>query len=116
MTDFKPLNDSERTIIGNAVAAYRASGTIPCTNCKYCVPYCPIKVDIPNNLGLYNQYLVDKAKNGNGFVRAYDQLQSFEKAEKCIACKACLPHCPQKINIPEELKAVTKVYKQLAKV
>jgi predicted aldo/keto reductase-like oxidoreductase len=108
LTDFKPLSDNERTVITNAVAAYRASGTIPCTNCKYCVPYCPVKVDIPNNLVIYNQYLVDK--NAHKFKRDYSALNSFERAEKCINCKACLPHCPQKIQIPDSLAKVKNTY------
>ena len=37
---FKPLTDAERKTIAEALAAYRKSGAVPCTACRYCAP-CP---------------------------------------------------------------------------
>jgi predicted aldo/keto reductase-like oxidoreductase len=119
MTDFKPLSNNERTIINNALTAYRSSGAVPCTNCKYCVPYCPLKIDIPNNIGLYNQYLANKNEPKTTaiwrFTAEYNALNAFERAEKCVNCKACIPHCPQKIDIPNVLTKVKDTYVGLTK-
>ena len=35
-TDFKPLTDEERKVIADALAAYKKSGAVPCTGCRYC--------------------------------------------------------------------------------
>ncbi len=49
----KPLTDAERQVITKVLAAYRKSGAVPCTACRYCSP-CPIGVNIPRNLALLN--------------------------------------------------------------
>ncbi|MDR0676421.1 MAG: aldo/keto reductase [Elusimicrobiota bacterium] len=112
MTNFKPLSDQERNVISTALIAYRSSGTIPCTNCKYCVPYCPLKIDIPNNFNIYNQFLIDN--NSRLFVRNYNALHDFEKSSKCVKCKLCMPHCPQKIEIPNFLSKITEKYNEVS--
>ena len=102
-TDFKPLDDKERATIEAALAAYRKTGAIPCTACRYCTP-CPVGVDIPRIFGLYNHYKV--TGNYMQFRMIYDKLTEDERASACIGCGTCLKKCPQKINIPEELKKI----------
>jgi predicted aldo/keto reductase-like oxidoreductase len=34
MSDFRPLSDEERSVLERAAAAFRASGTVPCTGCR----------------------------------------------------------------------------------
>ena len=102
-TDFKPLTDAERRTIEMVLAAYRKSGVIPCTECRYCTP-CPVGVNIPRVFGLYNQ----AKTTGNHFhLRlVYDKMSADEKASACVNCGACLKKCPQHIRIPEELKKI----------
>ena len=102
-TDFKALDDRERAVIENALAAYRKTGAIPCTACRYCTP-CPVGVAIPRIFGLYNHYKV--TGNHMQFRMIYDKLSEDERASACIQCGACLKKCPQKINIPEELAKI----------
>ena len=103
-TDFKPLTDEERKVIDRALAAYRKSGAIPCTECRYCMP-CPVGVQIPRIFGLYNQYKI--TGNYGHFRMVYDKMPEDEQASACVSCGACLKKCPQKINIPEQMKKIT---------
>lgn len=102
-TDFKALDERERAVIENALAAYRKTGAIPCTACRYCTP-CPVGVAIPRIFGLYNHAKI--SGNYMQFRMIYDKLSEDERASACIRCGACLKKCPQKINIPEELAKI----------
>ena len=100
----KPLTDAERKTIAEALAAYRKSGAVPCTACRYCSP-CPVGVDIPRNLALLNQ-----VKGGLPLFHAklvYDAMNEDERASSCIGCGACLKKCPQQIRIPTFMKQIT---------
>jgi len=108
MTDFKPLTDGDRKIIEKAVTAYRESLEIPCTYCRYCME-CPSGVHIPKVFAKYNQ---QRAK-GEGadtfyFFMEYQLLGEKRQAHQCTECGVCLSKCPQKINIPQELKKIAK--------
>lgn len=102
-TDFKPLTEAEREVIDAALAAYRKSGAVPCTECRYCMP-CPAGVNIPRVFGLYNQ--AKTSGNTAHFRLVYDKMSDEEKASGCVNCGVCLKKCPQHIRIPDELKKI----------
>lgn len=102
-TDFKPLTEAERKVIDAALAAYRKSGAVPCTECRYCMP-CPAGVNIPRVFGLYNQ--AKTSGNTAHFRLVYDKMSDEEKASGCVNCGVCLKKCPQHIRIPDELKKI----------
>ena len=104
----KPLTDAERQVIAEALAAYRKSGAVPCTACRYCSP-CPVGVDIPRNLALLNQ-----VKGGLPLFHAklvYDAMGEDERASSCVGCGACLKKCPQQIKIPTFMKQIAQEFK-----
>ena len=104
----KPLTDAERKVIAEALAAYRKSGAVPCTACRYCSP-CPVGVDIPRNLALLNQ-----VKGGLPLFHAklvYDAMGEDERASSCVGCGACLKKCPQQIKIPTFMKQIAQEFK-----
>jgi predicted aldo/keto reductase-like oxidoreductase len=103
LSDFKPLDDGEYRVISEAVTAYRASGTIPCTGCRYCID-CPQGVAIPRIFSQYNLYQVEK--NKGRFANNYRSLLEREKAHNCVTCGLCMTHCPQQIKIPDLLKDI----------
>jgi predicted aldo/keto reductase-like oxidoreductase len=103
LSAFKPLDEGEYNVIHQAIAAYRASGTIPCTGCRYCTD-CPQGVAIPRIFSHYNIYQIDK--NRGGFNTNYGSLLAHEKAHNCVGCGLCMTHCPQEIKIPDSLKEI----------
>ena len=111
-TGFKPLSRDEYAVIGKALAVYRKKTTVPCTDCKYCLP-CPVGVNIPRNFNIYNNFKITGVPHR--FNTEYGSLPEDERASACISCGVCLKKCPQKINIPEELKKVVREAGQLRK-
>ena len=103
MTPFRPLNEAEYAVINEAALAFRESGSIPCTACRYCMP-CPAGVNIPRVLSVYNHYCL--ARSWIQFKNHYKALREDEVAEHCIACNACVEHCPQKIDIPGKMEMI----------
>ncbi len=101
-TDFEKLTEKEYTALDEIGDTMRGRIGNECTGCKYCMP-CPFGVDIPGNFALWNRFRMF----GN-----YDMVKKeWENAEKtdkrppvCTECGACVPLCPQNINIPEDLK------------
>ena len=86
-----------------ALAAYRKRLAVPCTACRYCMP-CPVGVEIPRIFGLYNQYKI----TGNKwlFLNNYNAIPEDSGASACVNCGRCVKHCPQKIDIPAQLKKI----------
>lgn len=103
----KPLTDNERKTLDTALKAYRKRLAVPCTACRYCMP-CPVGVEIPKIFGIYNQYKI----SGNKwlFKNNYKAIPEDSRASECVNCKRCVKHCPQKIDIPEELKKIAKEF------
>ena len=103
----KPLTDNERKTLDLALKAYSKRLAVPCTSCRYCMP-CPVGVEIPKIFGIYNQYKI----TGNKwlFENNYKAIPEESRASECVNCKRCVKHCPQKINIPEELKKIAKEF------
>ena len=104
----RPLDDAERAALARAVEAYRRAGSVPCTGCRYCMP-CPAGVDIPGNIALMNR--LRTAETPEAEVRAaYADRPDGVKAASCVSCRACLPKCPQKLQIPVLMRAVAKTF------
>jgi predicted aldo/keto reductase-like oxidoreductase len=107
---FHPLNESEKQILAQTATAYRGSGFVPCTGCRYCVP-CPSGVDIPGVFASYNRYrtsLIESPPMASAiFQMTYSSLSPSEQAHNCIACGQCQTRCPQGIDIPRNIKEIT---------
>ena len=99
----RPLNDEEMQVILGIADEMIARTAVPCTACHYCVTHCPMKLDIPFLLKLYNEAMV--AGSGDFIApMALASLDADKQPESCINCHSCEKVCPQTIHIPEELK------------
>ena len=109
------LSEEERRACDAVREIFSVRTLAGCTACGYCLPFCPVGVQIPMNLALLNDLhlvvghrvpVMDrslmKAYYGP-FVR-YDRLTPSERAEACVGCGACTAHCPQGLDIPALLR------------
>ncbi len=118
----KPLSQEELDLLEQIADVFANFRTIPCTDCKYCMP-CPYGIDIPGIFAHYNKCLnegnvinSDKAeteerkeylKARRAFLVSYDRsVPSFRQADHCIGCGHCLVECPQGIKIPEQMQKI----------
>ncbi|WP_407376433.1 aldo/keto reductase [Methanobrevibacter sp.] len=88
---------------------------INCSTCGYCMP-CPRDVNIPECLKIYNEkYLFGhKGFINPAFMDYYQYVGGIMgkagNAGLCNGCGKCLRKCPQKLDIPAELKKVKKEF------
>ncbi len=120
----KPLNDAELTMLEEIAQLYVSFHNVPCTACQYCMP-CPYGLDIPGIFAFYNRSLNSGHVNPNrmspeyrkarrAFLVDYDRaVEPARQANHCIGCNKCMEHCPQNINIPEEMKKIDAYVEQL---
>lgn len=104
------FSNKEEALFDAVVGEFNAAFKIPCTGCNYCMP-CPKNVNIPACFSAYNMsYSVGKisafqqyATSTGGF-----SLEKDYSPNQCIQCGKCEKHCPQHIQISNELKKVKK--------
>ncbi|MDD4372095.1 MAG: aldo/keto reductase [Anaerostipes sp.] len=112
MSDFKPINKEEESIVLKAVEMINSSIAIPCTGCSYCTDGCPKNISIPKYFSLYNaelQEIEEKGWTPQGEYYA-NLTKTFGKASDCIACGQCEEVCPQHLSIIDSLKKVAKEF------
>ena len=106
MADFKPLNREELDIVKKAAEMIRSDILIPCTACRYCVPECPMGIEIPDYFKAYNMIKTD------GREKAIEEFKAIaEKGSNpsdCVKCGACEGVCPQKLGIRDFLCDITE--------
>ena len=97
----KPLTEAEAAALSGIAAEMLSRGTVPCTACHYCVSHCPMGLDIPYLLSLYNEH----AYTGGGFLApmALSALPEDKQPQACLQCRSCEQVCPQQIKISEVL-------------
>ena len=101
----KPLNETEQAVLLRMAADSLKAGTLPCTACRYCVSHCPMELNIPELISLYNEHKVTSAY-GFGFIApmALSAFPEEKKPSACIGCRSCEKVCPQQIKISEAMK------------
>ena len=101
----KPLSKSEMDTLLRIGESMVQKETLPCTSCRYCVSYCPQKLDIPNLLNLYNEHCFTVTKGGFGFIApmALMSIPEEKQPKACIKCRKCEAVCPQQIKISDAL-------------
>lgn len=106
MHPFVPLNDEELLATDRAREIIRRYNQIPCTKCRYCAEVCPIDMPIADMFAVYNDYALAHVSRDD----TKERLASFEvKPADCIECGRCEEICPQRIDIRERVKKLTKL-------
>ena len=95
--------------IQDVKAEFNKSYKIPCTGCNYCMP-CPMKINIPACFEAYNtSYAISRFMGTFGYLTSVGGMtESPHYASECVSCGKCIPECPQNIDIPKEMKNVTR--------
>ena len=119
-----PLSEEEFAFLQRAADRMMQFDTIPCNDCKYCMP-CPYGIDIPAILLHYNKCLnegnipessqdADYRRARRAYLIGYDRsVPKLRQANHCIGCNQCSPHCPQRIDIPAELHRIDHFVERL---
>ena len=102
------LGAGEEEMLRKVVAAINSKMKVGCTGCGYCMP-CPKGVDIPGTFAAYNR----KYTEGTfGALKEYFMCTAARRtsaaASNCVGCGKCEKHCPQGIQIRQELKNAKK--------
>ena len=112
MSDFVPLSEEETSIVMKAVDIINGTITVPCTGCEYCMPGCPMGIQIPRIFSLYNTDRLEVPEKGwTPQAQYYDCLiKNSGKASDCIECRQCEGVCPQHLPITKYLKDVAAYF------
>ncbi|MBX7077301.1 MAG: aldo/keto reductase [Methanobacteriaceae archaeon] len=109
MKNFKPLNNKELEIIGESLKIKDDYNMIECTYCGYCLESCPNYIPINQFFKLYNNQLILGLLPAN--IQEYHELsETFNPAKNCHKCGECQQHCPQNLEVIENLKKVSEVF------
>ena len=113
----KPLAKKELDALETVARLMLQNKTVPCNLCQYCMP-CPYGIDIPGVFDCWNtactgDRLPDDPSaaayvaNRRRFLKEYDAaMPHLRQAEHCIGCGRCVPHCPQRIDIPKQMSEI----------
>ena len=122
----EPVTEEDKEFLEQTAQMLLKYPTIPCNDCQYCMP-CPYGIDIPGNLLHYNKCINEGnmpaskqdpiySKARKAFLVGYARKLAPERmADHCIGCRHCVPHCPQNIDIPAQLRKIDLYYEKLMK-
>ena len=120
----RPITPEENAFLETIADKLVALQTIPCNDCKYCMP-CPYGINIPAIFVHYNKCIKEgnlvRNEQDNAYKRArraflvgYDRsVPKLRQAQRCIGCGKCEGHGPQRIRIPQELAKIDEFVEKL---
>ena len=95
------MNQEEYGLVKEVTSQVLSFPTTPCTGGRYCVPGCPMSIQIPDLFTAYNSiktWYKNHTRDGHGTASA------------CIGCGQCEGVCPQHLEIISLLKNVSKEF------
>ena len=127
----EPITEEENAFLMEIAEDIYNLKTIPCNECNYCMP-CPYGINIPAILSHYNKCIkegnlpnIEKEEKDTedqkefrrqrrAFLIGYDRsVPRLRQASHCIQCGQCSPHCPQRIDIPREMRRIDEFVETL---
>jgi len=131
-----PLTQAEQEMLDTKIAhQMMEEETIPCNACQYCMP-CPYGIDIPTIFTHYNKLKIEgflpnpnaaedgtlsqadpdyREKRRRYLISLDREVPRERQPDHCIQCGRCIheKHCPQQINIPQELERLSQLIEEL---
>ncbi len=98
-SELKPLDENELNAVLDIAEGMKDS--IPCTACGYCVDGCPMGINIPEMIGMYNELRLAPSIM---IPMRIEALPEDKRPNSCIGCGACSAICPQNLDVPKHLK------------
>ena len=122
----EPLSDAENAFLLDIAKEICELKAIPCTACNYCMP-CPYGLNIPGLFEHYNKCISEgtmpsamKTESNeyqrlrHAYLVGYDRaVPRLRQASHCIGCNHCVSHCPQRIDIPREMRKIDSFIEKL---
>ena len=97
-TNDKSLSDSEVQTLYDIAESLK--NNIPCTACRYCTEGCPMELNIPMLIEVYNDLRYAPGVNSASKI---EFMPEDKRPTACISCGNCVAICPQRIDIPRVL-------------
>lgn len=97
----KKLNEAEIKELLDIADEILGRKNLPCTACRYCISHCPMELNIPELIALYNEHRF----TGGGFIApmALMAVPQDKWPNACVGCRSCEAVCPQQLKISEAM-------------
>ena len=99
-----PLSDGEVQTLYDIAESLK--NNIPCTACRYCVDGCPMGLNIPMLIEVYNDLRYAPGVNSASKI---EFMPEDKRPTACICCGNCTKMCPQNIDIPKVMIDFSKL-------
>ena len=106
----RPAYETELEAVKKVQSIFRGMNLIPCTACRYCCDGCPMGLNIPMLLQVYNEMKFSPCTNVGMRVEA---LPEDKRPAACVGCGQCTRACPQNIDIPTVLRDLDEELKKI---
>ncbi len=104
------LSSEDKKLLSDVVSIINKNMKVGCTGCRYCMP-CPKGVDIPGTFAAYNRRTSDgKVRALVDYFMCTGVRKDYTGPGNCIGCGKCEQHCPQKIDIRNQLRQAKKTF------
>ena len=120
----QPITKEENDFLMEIAEDIYNQKNIPCNECNYCMP-CPYGINIPSVFVHYNKMIregnipndrkdPEYSRQRKAFLVGYDRsVPRLRQASHCIGCGQCNEHCPQRIDIPKEMRKIDTMVENL---
>jgi len=106
---FNPTTEKENEELYALAEGMKSS--VPCTSCGYCRKFCKHGIDIPVQIKIYNEGMVQKSIN---VAMQNEAIPLEHRSSACEGCGECVKQCPQHIDIPKVMKNLTELLSNTA--